>query len=64
MVSMHDMGEFGVAQQVEEAQQWLALRTESDNARQLATPQQCIAIAQVHATLALAIATNRERNIP
>jgi hypothetical protein len=47
------------AEHIAEAERWLVLRTESQDARDFASPQQCIEIAQVHATLALAIATTR-----
>jgi len=47
------------AEHIAEAERWLTLRSESQKARELATEQQCIEIAQVHATLALAIATTR-----
>jgi hypothetical protein len=44
---------------IAQAERWLALRTDAQVARGTATAQQCIEIAQVHATLALAIATTR-----
>jgi hypothetical protein len=47
------------AEHIAEAERWLALRTDSPNARDFASPQQCIEIAQVHATLALAIASTK-----
>jgi len=47
------------AEHIAEAERWLALRTDSQVARDFATEQQCVEIAQVHATLALAIATTR-----
>jgi hypothetical protein len=60
---MTAMDDLAVREQVEEAQRWLTLRNEAQVKREQATPQQCIEIAQVHATLALAIATTWSQNV-